>query len=94
MFFAVPVLVAGCSEKERGEPRASVLLHLSYTFNTEERDLFSDVAASGDVLVYRGDGTLFEHRAMTPARDRGGGRAAVGAPGRLLHRGGVGESGA
>ena len=29
MFFAVPVLVAGCSEKERGEPRASVLLHLS-----------------------------------------------------------------
>lgn len=65
MFFAVPVLVAGCSEKERGEPRASVLLHLSYTFNTEERDLFSDVAASGDVLVYRGDGTLLEHRAMT-----------------------------
>lgn len=66
MFFAVPILVAGCSEKERGEPRASVLLHLSYTFNTEERDLFSDVAASGDVLVYRGDGTLLEHRAMTP----------------------------
>lgn len=66
LLFILPFFVAGgCTKEDTSDCRTAVRLQLSYTHNKEGRDLFKEVATCGDILLYNGDGTLLERRAMT-----------------------------
>lgn len=65
LLLVAPVFLLCCCRKDSGEPRSRLRLHLSFTFHGEDKDLFDDVANTGDIFIYRSDGSLLEHRAMT-----------------------------
>lgn len=63
LFFGLAA--GGCTKEDLSQCPTQVRLNLVYTHNKEGQDQFKEVATCGDVLLYRGDGTLIERRAMT-----------------------------